>query len=366
MAENLEKKSSQNLSSQNDDFLDWNDYDEEYEEDDKNDFQNEPSNTETKTTNQKDSEEMEEDTYSDTYSRSKTTRDYTYSSNTYRGKNYNPYYNRGGFNNKRYNKQTRPFNKGYDTNYHRGTNYYKNKHSNDIYNNYKDHTKYNKDYNYEYKKEYKTVEKEYDYDNNKNDYKKSDRKNFADRTYGKKDSNYHSRYKSDYNMSKKAISYSTREFIDDDKKYNNKNNYYNSKQKFREFDQEEEIKEKTEEVISKPQFYNSKIGNNKNVQEAPIPQRKFIKIADFIQIENMINNINKIVKDTYTNLKDKPNKNIEEQYGSLNINAQTYIPKKKILNDNNITNNNINYGPAGTAILNNNMPQQNYFIPYIK
>lgn len=45
-------------------------------------------------------------------------------------------------------------------------------------------------------------------------------------------------------MSKKAISYSTREFIDDDKKYNNKNNYYNSKQKFREFDQEEEIKEK--------------------------------------------------------------------------------------------------------------------------
>lgn len=86
MAENLEKKSSQNLSSQNDDFLDWNDYDEEYEEDDKNDFQNEPSNTETKTTNQKDSDEMEEDIYSDTYSRSKTNRDYTYSSNTYRGK----------------------------------------------------------------------------------------------------------------------------------------------------------------------------------------------------------------------------------------------------------------------------------------
>ena len=85
---------------------------------------------------------------------------------------------------------------------------------------------------------------------------------------------------------------------------------------------------------------------------------KNIKIADFIQIENMINNIHKIVKETYSNLKDKPNKNIEEQYGSLNINAQTYIPKKKILNDNNITNNNINYAPTGPAILNNNMPQQ--------
>lgn len=363
MAENLEKKSSQNLSSQNDDFLNWSDYDEEYEEDDKNEFQNEPPSAETEPTNQKDSDEMKEDIYSETYNRSKTNRDYAYQYNTYRGKNYNQYYGRGGFNNKRYNKQARPFNKGYDNNYHRGPNYYKNKHNNDIYSNYKDHTKYNKDYNYDYKNEYKTVEKEYDFDNNKSDYKKNDRRSFADRTYAKKDSNYHnSRYKNDYNVNKKAISYSTREFIDDDKKFNNKNNYYNSKQKYRDFGQEEEVKEKTEEVISKPQFYNSKIGNNKNAQEVQ-NQRKYIKIADFIQIENMINNINKIVKDTYSNLKDKPNKNIEEQYGSLNINAQTYIPKKKILNDNNITNNNINYGPAVPAILNNNMPQQNYFIP---
>lgn len=365
MAENLEKKSSQNLSSQNDDFLDWNDYDEEYEEDDKNEFQNEPSNTEKKTSIQKESEEMEEDTYHDTYSRSKTNRDYAYPNNSYRGKNFNQYYGRGSFNTKRYNKQARPFNKGYDNNYHRGPNYYKNKHNNDMYNNYKDHPKYNKDYNYEYKDYNRTVEKEYDVDNNRNDFKKNDRRNFADRTYGKKDNNYYnSRYKNDYNTNKKVISYSTREFIDDDKKYNNnnKNSYYNSKQKFRDFGKEEEIKEKTEEAISKPQFYNSKIGNNKNTQEAPIIQRKFIKIVDFIQVENMINNINKIVKDTYSNLKDKTNKNIEEQYGSLNINAQTYIPKKKILNEHNIMNNNINYGPAGTAILNNNMPQQNYLI----
>ena len=34
MADNLEKKPSQNLSTPNDDFLDWNDYDEEYEEED--------------------------------------------------------------------------------------------------------------------------------------------------------------------------------------------------------------------------------------------------------------------------------------------------------------------------------------------
>ena len=35
MSDNLEKKNFQNIKSQNEDFLDWNDYDEEYEEDDK-------------------------------------------------------------------------------------------------------------------------------------------------------------------------------------------------------------------------------------------------------------------------------------------------------------------------------------------
>ena len=44
----LEKQHSQNMSSTpNDDFLDWNDYDEEYEEEDiKNEFPNEQQNIE--------------------------------------------------------------------------------------------------------------------------------------------------------------------------------------------------------------------------------------------------------------------------------------------------------------------------------
>ena len=88
----------------------------------------------------------------------------------------------------------------------------------------------------------------------------------------------------------------------------------------------------------------------------------------------MINNINKIVKETYISLKSKVAKNIEEQYGTLNINAQTYVPKKKMLNLNNINNinnmnnmnnmnNNINYGPG--IINNNNNPQNYYMPPYI-
>ena len=41
MADNFEKKNSQNLSSnQNEDFLDWNDYDEDDEEEIKSDLQN--------------------------------------------------------------------------------------------------------------------------------------------------------------------------------------------------------------------------------------------------------------------------------------------------------------------------------------
>ena len=86
--------------------------------------------------------------------------------------------------------------------------------------------------------------------------------------------------------------------------------------------------------------------------------QKFIKTEDFIQIENLVNNINKIVKDTYINIKNKMNNNIEEQYGSLNINAETYIPKKRKFNS---MNNNINYE---SNAINNNTPSQNYMSQY--
>jgi len=345
----LEKKNSQNLSSTpNDDFLDWNEYDEEYEEDDINDIQNETTHTETKITNQKDTEEID-DEYNDKYNRNKTNKDYIYQNNTYRGKKYSSYYNnRGGFANKRFNKQSKPYRGGYDNNsyYNRGS-YYKRRQNNDIYNSSKDFFKYNKEYNYDSKREYKTVEKEYDYDNQNRYDKKTDRSSFVDKHYGKK-YNYNSKYKNnDYNTNKNTLSYSTREFIEDEKKYNNKNNRYKSD--YKSFNLEEEIKEKNDEVLSKPQFFNSKIGNNEVTQ---INQQKYIKTKDFIQIDNLINSINNIVKDTYINLKNKISKDIEDQYGSLNINAQTYIPKKKKLIENNITNNNMKHGPG---ISNNNI-----------
>jgi hypothetical protein len=361
MAENIERKSSKNISNATDEFLDWNDYDEEYEEEDnKIDLKNEQQNQESKTFNKKDSSENEDDIYNDTYNHSKTNKDYSYSNN-YR-KNYTSHYNRGSFTNKKYVKQSRPFNKGYDSNYnHRSTFYNKKKTVSD---NYKDYYKY-KDHNYESKNDYKTVDKAYDYDNLDNYDKKGDKNYFGDKFHGKK-YGYNNKYKNnDFNF-RNTLSYSTRGFFDDDKKVNKSNKYKNE---FKRFEKEEELNDKEEEEnISKPLFYNSKINNNNKIEEAPINQQKYIKTEDFILIENLVNNINKIVRDTYISLKAKVNKNIEEQYGSLNINAETYVPKRKILKDNNLSNNNNNYGQNnvnyGPNIVNNNVINQNYLPKY--
>ena len=82
-------------------------------------------------------------------------------------------------------------------------------------------------------------------------------------------------------------------------------------------------------------------------------QNHFIKIEDFVNVESLKEDINKIVKDTYLELKAEINKDLEEQYGSLNINAKTYVPKKKILSNNYgqnfINNNNSNIFPQNTV-----------------
>ena len=141
--------------------------------------------------------------------------------------------------------------------------------------------------------------------------------------------------------------YSTREFNDDSNK-NNKNI------KYRKF--EEDAPANEEENIQKPLFFNSKIQNTQNMN-----QIQYIKIEDFIEVDNLKEVINKIVKETYSNLKSKIKKNLEEQYGSLNINAKTYIPKKKLLQENNFGGNMNNYGQS---FVNNNIFQPNYMAPY--
>ena len=160
---------------------------------------------------------------------------------------------------------------------------------------------------------------------------------------------YNNKYKNnDYNKNK--VPYNTREFNDG----SNKNI------KYRKFDEGEELPEKEEEDIKKPLFYNSKIQDSQNMFQNQI---QYIKIEDFIQVDNLKEEINNIVKETYLNLKSKIKKSLEEQYGSLNINAKTYVPKRKILKDNNFGGNN-NINNYGQNYVNNNIFQQNYMAPY--
>jgi hypothetical protein len=194
------------------------------------------------------------------------------------------------------------------------------------------------------------IEKELDYDTKTDENKKYnddividfdkkiDKKNF---TSGNTNKFYNNNKKYGYNSryNKNNLGYNTREF-NDDKKRENKNN------KFRRFKEEELGDKKEEEDIKKPLFYNSKI---QGTQETP----HIIKIENFIKFDHLKEDINEIVKETYLNLKTKINKSLEEQYGSLNINADVYIPKKKLLQENNVIGNNINYG--NNFINNNNI-----------
>ena len=77
-----------------------------------------------------------------------------------------------------------------------------------------------------------------------------------------------------------------------------------------------------------------------------------------------MNEINLIVKESYSNLRSQINKEFEEQYGALNINAKIYVPKNKILNDSNDNSNinmrNNNYG----GNYENNFEPQNFISQY--
>jgi hypothetical protein len=153
--------------------------------------------------------------------------------------------------------------------------------------------------------------------------------------------------------------------------YDSNNNHNTNTYNNFNFLNEYKNKRKEEEKLTKPRFYNSKINTNNNninnninkIEEAPIDKIKYIKIEDFIQIENLVDNINIIVRDTYKNLKSMLNNKIEEEYGSLNINAETYVPKNKLLRNKMLNNNNnYNYGPNYINNNNfNNFNGQNYY-----
>ena len=342
----LEKKESMNSEV----LLDWKEYDDdEEEEEDKNENSQEK---EKESYSKKQSENIEESSYNNnSYHGKRGNKDYSYSNNTYGYKKSYNHYGSKNYGYKKYGKSSKPYNKGYDSGYDKGydNNYYS---SNTHYKKWQNsdssyYGKYKERDNYHDHK--KMIEKEIDYDEVKNDtdkkdenenkeiiidFKKNiDRKNFTSGNNKYYNSNKKYNYNQKYN--KNYSGYNSKEY-NDDKKPENKNN------KFRRFKEEELSDKGEEEDIKKPQFYNSKI---QGAQDIP-PQIKNIKIEDFIDVSNLKEEINKIVKETYMELKAQIDKDLEEQYGSLNINAKTYVPKKKILG-----NNMNNYGPN---FINNN------------
>ena len=289
-----ENKDFTNIVPSSEEMVDWNDYDDEDFEEEENP-QDTPSTEPPKSSN--DIEQLEP-SYKDKYSRTGI-----YNKKpSFRGSNYNSknYPTKKYFKNKPKN-----FRGGYDSHYqyhHTDTNYSK-KRFNDTY---RDKYKYFKDFE------------------DKDNFSFSKNRNFIEKNqYSKKypNSNYQYRAKTknpyydnkDYERVKNStMSYSTREFVEEEDR--------NSKNKSVEKEEDEE----KEENIAKPLFYNSKKDENKI-------ERKHIMTDDFLETRNIDNNIKQIIRETLIAFRSEIKKNLEEEYGSLNINAKNYVPKKKFM-----------------------------------
>ena len=87
-----------------------------------------------------------------------------------------------------------------------------------------------------------------------------------------------------------------------------------------------------EENIEKPIFYNSKKNNNEEEIKAnnEEPKKKnYILIKNIIKLENIKETILAKKNEQTQIVKEEIEKNLEKEYGSLNINANIYIPKRK-------------------------------------
>lgn len=76
-----------------------------------------------------------------------------------------------------------------------------------------------------------------------------------------------------------------------------------------------------EEEIEKPRFYNSKKG-----ETLPI----VLKVSDIVKIDNINAEILATKMEQIQLVKNMIKENLEKEYGALNINANNYVPKKKL------------------------------------
>jgi hypothetical protein len=203
--------------------------------------------------------------------------------------------------------------------------YYEYKNHN--YRNYKDNNYYYseknyKDNNYYYsEKNYKDnnyYEKNYR-DNHNSYYEKPYKENknlYHERNYHNKNKNYYNNNKENNNLVNKNISY--------------KKGNYNYKKEYR--DNKEHLKYHIfeEENIKTPFFYNSKkqqIEENKIIE----PKKNYILLENVLQLDKINEEILAKKNEQIQIVKEKISKNLEKEYGALNINADLYVPKKKLM-----------------------------------
>ena len=343
--------------------VNWDDYDEddEFETPENNNNNNNINNNTENSPKEEQPQEIIEDSldYSSKNSDYYSNRNYYHKSKNYDYSHYNSSY-RGGHINKSY--------KNYNTNNNSGR-FPKNSYNRGGY--FNAHTKYNptlnpsfgrKDFkkksfyksshNYPSYKNSGVTQKEFEIDDTdiqndkkiplKNDFTEIDDDSYSFNTIDISNSKRDFDFYEKNNYPRKNLN---------KEKYNNKNNFFNDKYKKREnlkeFKEEKDFKDigkeseknkvldENELELQKPIFYNSKKDNLqqekkeeiKNNNPAP-PKEKYLHINDFINLDNLDNNIKSIGNEIIKILKDKMENSLEKEYGSLNIKAEIYEPTK--------------------------------------
>ena len=218
---------------------------------------------------------------------------------------------------------------------------------------------YPKQYSNGYNKKYKNY---HEYNNNKNfnhrSYKDSNNSYYENRNYRDNVNNsYYEKNFRDNNFNNNNNSYYEKNFKDkssyyERNHYNRNKNYYNRensnlvnkktsykkgnynyKKEHRNHKEHFKIHIFENEKIGKPIFYNSKKQNNEedNLIRNEKPKKNYLILENILQMDKINDEILAKKNEQIQLVKDKISKNLEKEYGALNINANVYVPKRKVM-----------------------------------
>ena len=199
---------------------------------------------------------------------------------------------------------------------------------------------YQKTYVNGYNKKYKNY---HEYNNNKTfnhrNYKDNNNSYYENRNY--RDNVNNSYYEKNFKNDKNSY-YERNQYIRNKNYYNsnlvNKNtsykkSNYNYKKDHRNHKEHLKIHVFENENIGKPIFYNSKkqYDDEYNTIINEQPKKNYLKLENILQMDKINDEILIKKNEQIQIVKDKIAKNLEKEYGALNINANVYVPKRKVM-----------------------------------